>query len=457
MEIKVKDTTERLGYAPLGRLLLGLSLPGMASMITIALYNIIDTFWVARLGHEAIAALTIILPYHILIIAVAVGTGVGMSALTSRRFGERNVEAANHAAGQVFFLSIVLGGIFLISAVFFPRPLLVILGATPDIIDFGTEYLVIIGLGFPLFVFSIMANNLLRGAGDALRPMIFLMTGSVINIILDPFLILGIGPFPEMGMSGAALATVISQVIPAILGFTYLVARRSSYRIQWYHLKPSLPVIHDIYRVGLPSMLMEMGESAVFILFNNILSIFGSVAIAAAGIGFRIMDLAWMPIFGVSQGLLPIVGYSLGARLWSRLWRAVRLASIGLSLFLAVVLVPLELFAPQLIGIFSNDPELLSIGVPAMRIIVSTLFFVGPSVLFITTFQGLAKGRDALVLTLVRQFVFFVPLLFLLSRMWGLSGVWVSVPISDSLAFIVSAIWLVHEYKHQQRSGIWGK
>lgn len=444
-----------MGDAPLGRLLLSLSLPGMVSMITLALYNIIDTFWVAQLGHEAIAALTIVLPFHILIIAIGVGTGIGINALTSRRFGERNIEATNHVAGQIFLLSGFLGGIFLVTAVFFPHPVLTILGATPDIMDYGTQYLVIIGFGIPPLLFSIMANNLLRGSGDALRPMIFMVTASVINIILDPFLIFGIGPFPEMGVRGAALATVISQLLAAGLGFYYIVARKSAYRLELRHLRPSLPVIRDIYRVGFPSMMLELGESVVFVLFNNVLSTFGSLTIAAAGIGFRIVDLAWMPIFGASQGLLPIVGFNFGARLWNRLWRAVKLASGGLALFLVLPLVALEIFAPQLIGIFSNDPELLAIGVPAMRIMLSTLLIVGPSILFITTFQGLSKGKDALFLSLVRQFIFFVPLLFLLSRMWGIYGVWLSLPISDFLAFLVSGLWLFREYKRQQRTGEW--
>jgi len=420
-----------------------------------ALYNIIDTFWVARLGHEAIAALTIVLPYHILIIAIGVGTGIGISALTSRRFGEGNIEAANHAGGQIFSLSVFLGSIFLVIAVFFPHTTLTILGATPDIMDYGTQYLVIIGFGIPFVVFSITANNLLRGSGDALRPMIFMITGSVVNIILDPFMIFGIGPFPEMGVRGAALATVISQLLTAGLSFYYIVARRSAYRIGLRHLRPNLPVIRDIYRIGLPSMIMEISESVCFTLFNNVLSVFGSLAIAAAGIAFRIADLAWMPIFGVSQGLLPIIGFNFGARLWNRLWRAVKLASGGLTLFLGLALVVLEIFTPQLIGIFSDDPELMAIGVPAMRIMLATLFIVGPSILFVTTFQGLSKGKEALILSLVRQFIFFVPLLFLLSRVWGLNGIWLSLPISDILAFLVSGLWLFREYKLQQRTGVW--
>ena len=455
MKPELKETTERLGSAPLGRLLLSLSLPGMASMITMALYNIIDTFWVARLGYQAIAALTIVIPFHVLVIAISVGSGIGISALASRRFGERNLEAINQVAGQIFPLAMLPGAIFLMAAVFFAKPILTICGATPDIMDFATQYLTVIGFGMPFIFFMIMGSSLLRGSGDAIRPMAFMITASIINIILDPFLIFGIGPFPEMGVRGAALATVIAQLIGAGLTFYYIVARKSAYRIGLHNLRPNLPIIRDIYRVGFPSMVLEIMESVVFALFNYVVSAFGSLALAAVGITIRIVDLAWMPMWGISQGLLPIVGFNFGARLWDRLWRAVKLASGGLMLVTGVALVPLQIFAPELIGIFSDDPELMVIAVPAMRIFLSTLIIVGPSILFITTFQGLSKGKEALVLSLIRQLIFFVPALFLLPRILGINGIWLSVPISDVLAFIVSGLWLFREYKLQQRTGAW--
>ncbi|MDP2729912.1 MAG: MATE family efflux transporter [Dehalococcoidales bacterium] len=439
----------------MGRLILSLSLPGMASMITLALYNIIDTFWVARLGHEAIAALTIILPWNILVIAIGVGSGIGISALTSRRFGEGNIEATNHAAGQVFPLSGLFGGIFLASAVFLPHPMLTFFGATQDIMDYASQYLRIIGFGVPFLLLSIMNNNLLRGSGDALRPMIFMIAGAVVNIILDPLLIFGIGPFPELGVQGAALATVIAQLISAGLNFSYIIARRSAYRIELHHLKPGLSILFDIYRVGFPSIIMQITESVTFILLNNVLSTFGSLAIAAAGLVIRVADLAFMPAFGVSQGLLPIVGFNFGAHLWKRVWVAVKLASGGLALFMAITMVVLEIFAPEIIGIFSDDPELITIAVPAMRIVMTSLFLIGPAILFVTTFQGLSKGKDALILSQTRQLVFLVPLLFLLPRIWGATGIWLSIPFSDALGFLVAGLWLFREYKMQQKAGNW--
>jgi len=453
-EIKLKETTKRLGDAPLGKLLLSLSLPGIASMITMALYNIIDTFWVARLGYRAIAALTIVMPYHILIIAIGAGTGIGVSALTSRRFGEGNAEATNHVAGQIFPLAVLLGSVFLATAVFFSHTILTICGATPDIMDYATQYLVIISFGAPFLIFSISANNLLRGSGDAIRPMIFMIIATVINIILDPLMIFGIGPFPEMGVRGAALATTISQACAAGLNFYYIVAHKSIYRIKLAQIRLNLPILRDIYRVGFPAMIMETTESITFALFNYVISAFGSLAIAAAGLAIRIGDLAFMPMFGVAQGLLPIVGFNFGAKLWDRVWRAVKLACIGLALTMGAATVVLEIFTPQAVGIFSDDPELMALAVPAMRITLSSLVIVGPTILFNTAFQGLSKGKEALALSLIRQFLFFVPLLLLLPRIWGINGVWLTWPSSDILAFIVAGLWLFREYKLQQQKNL---
>lgn len=456
MKPELKEGTKRLGEAPLGRLLLSLSLPGMASMIILSLYNIIDTFWVARLGHEAIAALTIVMPFHVLIIAVSVGSGIGVSSLISRRFGERDIETTNHIAGQIFVIAGLFGSIFLATFVVFAQLLLTIGGATPDIIDYATQYLTIIAFGAPFLVFSITTSELLRGSGDALRPMIFSIIASVTNIILDPFMIFGWGLFPEMGVRGAALATVLAQLLAALLAFSYIVVlRRSAFRIKPRHLKPSISILRDIYRVGFPSMITEFSESITFILFNKILSSFGSVALAAGGLAIRIIDFAFMPIFGASQGLLPVVGFSFGARFWHRLWGAVRLASLGLALILSIVTIGVEVFSPQLIGIFTDEPELISQGVPAMRITVSTLCIFGPSIMFITTFMGLGKGKDVLFLSLARQLLFFIPALLMLPRFLGANGVWLSIPVSDFTGFLLTGFWLFREHKKQRKSKGW--
>jgi len=420
-----------------------------------SLYHLADAFWVAKLGYQAIAAMTIIFPYFVLAIAVGVGSGVGANALASRRFGERNIEATNQVAGQVFSLCAIFGVIFLLAATFFTKPILIISGATADVMDFATQYLMVLGWSIPFFFFRLMTGNVFRASGEAIKPMIFGIVGSVVNIILDPFLIFGWGPFPEMGIRGAALATVIASLFGAGLSLYYLVAHKSVYRIKLQHLKPNLPILRDIYRVGAPAILMEGTGSIVIALFNNVLAGFGSVALATIGIAGRIADLAFMPIIGASHGLLPVVGFCFGAHLWHRLWRAVRLASVALVIIMGASTVILEIFAPQTIAIFSKDPKLLEIGVPAMRIFISTMILVGPEVMIITTFQGLSKGKEAMVLSLVRQFIFFVPALYLLPPVLGITGVWVSIPVSDILAFVVTLLWILREYRVQKKSDKW--
>jgi putative MATE family efflux protein len=451
----LQEYTERLGYAPLGRLLLRLSLPSIAATVTLSLYNVVDTFWVSKLGHGAIAALTIVFPYQILVIALGVGTGIGVAALVSRRFGENNPEATNHVAGQTFFLSAFWGLLFMMIAVGFSQTILTAFGATPDIMEYGTQYLVITAYGAPQIIFALVASNLIRGSGDAVKPMIIMIAASVVNIILDPLMILGLGPFPEMGVRGAALATVIAQSLGAALALYYLLARRTAFRIRVGYLKPNMPILGDIYRVGAPTSIIEITESLCFILFNIAVSSFGSIAIAAVGIVMRIADLAFMPIIGLSHGLLPIIGFNFGAGYLKRLWKAVKLSSVSSLLLLAVIALFMEIFAPQVVAIFSDNPEVLAVTVPAMRIMLSALFLLGPSIMFITTFQGLSQGTMALILSLVRQFVFFLPLLYLLRYLLGLNGVWLSLPISDTLGFMVTFAILYREYRKQRKSDRW--
>jgi Na+-driven multidrug efflux pump len=215
--------------------------------------------------------------------------------------------------------------------------------------------------------------------------------------------------------------------------------------------------IVGIYRVGLPSAVMGITETIVFVLFNNVVAGYGSVALAAVGIAGRISDLAFMFIEGLAHGLLPIVGYSLGAKLWSRLWRAVKLSSISAATLMAIATIILEIFTETIIRLFNDDPALIEIAVPGMRIFIATMAIIGPTVMFITTFQGLSRGKDAMVLALARQFIFFVPPLYILPRFLGLNGVWLSLPLSDILGFITVSLWLWLEYRRQNKSGLWLK
>ena len=443
--------TERLGTASIGTLLVKLSLPSVAAAVTTSLYNVVDTFWVAKLGHEAIAALTIIFPFQIMYYAIGGGTGIGLSALVSRRFGERNIEATNHAAGQVFVLSIFWGFIFMLIGIFFAESILPAMGATPDILEYSIQYMVIVACGAIPMIFSQVISSLIRGSGDAVKAMMIMIIGCILNIILDPFLILGLGPFPKMGVSGAALATVIAQSCGALLGLYYLLAHKTAFKIRLSHLKPDIAILRDIYRVGASATILQVTESLGFMLFNKVASSYGSIYVAALGMAMRVSDLTFMPIIGLSNALLPIVGYNFGTGDFKRLWRAVKLASLSLAALLVTLSVGIVVFAPQLISIFSSEPALLKATIPAMRIMLSTLVFVGLTMLFITTFQGLSRGLLALVLSLARQLIFFIPLMYLLSFLLGINGVWLSLPASDILGFIIALLFVLREYRKRQK------
>lgn len=443
--------TEHLGTAPIGRLLLSLSIPGIAAAVTMSLYNIVDTFWLARLGYGTIAALTIILPYQILFFTVGNGTGIGLAALVSRQFGEKNPEATNHAAGQIYFLSVVWGLVFIVVPYFFADSLLLLMGATPDIMDYARQYLVIVSYGAPFIIFTQIATSLIRGSGDAVKPMIITVSACVVNIILDPLLIFGIGPFPEMGISGAAQATTIAEGCGALMCLYCLVFRKTSFRIEPSYLVPDFRILWDIYRIGASAMILQITESLSFVLFNKVVSSYGSIYLAALGMSMRLLDLAFMPIIGLSNGLLPIVAYNLGSQDFKRMWRSVKLAVISIVVLLLVIMVGIELFTPQIIRIFSDEAELLTAATPVMRIILSSLCLVGPTMLFITAFQGMSRGVLSLALSLVRQFVFFIPLLYLFSYLFGITGVWASMPVADVLGFAVASFFIIRAYKKYRR------
>ena len=452
---ELQETTARLGTERLNRLLLRLSGPSMASMMAMSFYNLADTFWLGRLSYEAVAAITVTFPFFIVVFAVGLGSGVGTNALASKRFGERNIEATNHVAGQVFPLTAIFGVVFVIASVLFARPLAAALGAPPHITGMTVDYLIFCGWGVPFTLFRLISRNVFHASGDVVNPMIFIIAGSVVNAALDPFFIFGWGPFPEMGVAGAGLATTIGGGVTAALSAYHLVGGRSVYRLKLRHLKPDLSIIAQIYRVGLPSVLMDIVEALLYLALNRVISGFGSVALAALGIAGRIADLAFIPVVGVAHALLPIVGFCFGAHLWQRLWAAIKQSTLISAAVLGIASLFLGIFAPQIIAIFNDTPELLAIAVPGMRIFIAAFVLVGPGIMFIISFQGLSKGWTAICLSLVRQLGVFLPALFILSRVLGLTGAWVAMPISDAALAIVGGLWLYREYRLQKRSGIW--
>ena len=430
-----------LGKEAIFPLILKMSWPSIVAMIAMSLYNFIDTFWLARLSSQALAALTVCFPIQMIFAAIGVGTGIGAGSFSARMFGAGKFLQAKQTAGQIFSLSFFFSLIMIIFVLFFYDAILTFFGASDEIMPLCRDYLVIIVFSSPFLFFSMMSNNLLRVEGRPLLSMYVVLVASISSAILDPFLIFGIGPFPRMGIKGAALAAVIAQFLACLFSIYFMQLKSSKYELKWEYLFPNISIINSIYSTGFPSIAANLIISLVLVVYNHVLANFGSLAIAALGICFRVNSLVTMVLFGIGFGLMPIVGFNDGARLYQRLKKSVFVAlKVSIS-FAAVSSIILEIFAPQIVGLFSNDPALLAIAIPALRIYVSVLILIAPIMMFINMFLGLGKGTLAMFLLFFRDSILLIPLLIILSSSFGLLGAWLALPLANLLAFFAVFFW----------------
>jgi putative MATE family efflux protein len=342
-------------------LIIKMSWPSVIAMVAMSVYNFIDTFWLAKLSHQALAALTICFPIQMIFAAIGIGTGVGAGSFSARMFGAGKNDKAKQTAGQIFLLSIFFGLIMILFVFFFHDAILNIFGTTAEILPLSREYLTYIVFSSPFLFFSMMSNNLLRSEGRPLLSMSVVLVTSIISAILDPLLIFGIGPFPQLGIKGAALAAVIAQIIACIFSVYFMQLKSSKYELKWTYLVPDFRIIKEIYSTGFPSIVINLIISLVLIIYNHVLADFGSLAIATLGICFRVNGLVSMVLFGIGFGLMPVVGFSYGAKLYHRLSQSVYVA-IKVSISIAVIsTILLEIFAESIIRMFSNDPALIVI------------------------------------------------------------------------------------------------
>ncbi len=426
-----------LGREPILALLLKMSWPSITAMLAMAVANLIDSFWLARLSTRALAALTLCFPIQMLFGAIGVGTGVGAGSFAARMFGAKQIEKARRTAGQVMLLSIALGALTILSVLIFHDAILRGFGATEDILPLARKYLVLIVFGSPFLYFLMMANNLLRAEGKPLLSMYVVLTFSAVLIVLEPFLVFGWWFFPKLGIVGAALAAVVSQAASAALSFHFLRLDSSRYRLTWRFLAPSLSICRSIYQTGLPSVSMNLVVSVVMVIYNHILASFGPLALATLGLCFRINGLVMMILFGVGHGVMPMVAFSEGAGHHRRLVDTVRVAVRCSALFALLSSLLLIAFARPILAAFSSDLELLEMAVPALRLFISALVLIAPSIIWINMFIGLGKGTTAMLLMFARDVVLLIPMLFILPFYYGLTGVWMAQPLSTILAFVM--------------------
>ena len=443
----MKDKAIDFRKEPILPLLLKMSWPSITAMLAMAIYNLIDTFWLTRFSPQAIAALTICFPIQMIFGAIGVGTGVGAGSFAARMFGAGKDVKAEQTSGQVIILSLTFGFLIIFLTLIYPDSILRIFGATDDILPLSRQYLLTIVFGSPFLLFMMMSNNLLRAEGRPNTSMFVILTMSVIGAILDPILIFGWGPIPQMGILGAAISAIIAYAVSGFLSFYYLQSKSSKYDLKWKYLIPNMAIIYAIYQTGFPSLIMNLFFGLVLIVYNHVLGSFGPLAIATLGLCFRINGLVVMVLFGIGQGVMPLVGFNDGAGLHDRLMETVNVAVKLTAVFCTAAFFLFEIFAYRILILFTDNLQLIEMAVPALRIFAFMLLMIGPNLVWINMFIGLGKGMTSMVLLLMRDALVLIPMLFILPPWFGLNGVWMAQPLSNLLAFFIILFWTKREFR----------
>jgi len=432
-----KQSTE-LGTEKISKLLVRLSLPAFIGMFVGSLYNVIDTIFIARgVGTVGVAALSIAFPIQMIIMAFAAAFGVGSASIISRRLGANRLEDANlvfgHMVWLIGFFSIVMAG----TASLLLEPLLKLFGATAQILPYAKDYLSIILLGSVAFSFAMATNNIVRSEGNAKTAMLTMVIAAVINLILNPIFIFGLG----WGMKGAALATIIGQATGAIWLFLYFYKGKGSLTLKWIGWKPNFTIIKEIIIIGMPVFVMMASVSLMFVSVNWMLvTISTELQIAIFGIISRVIAFTTMPINGIVQGMQPIIGYNFGAKLVDRLNQTVKIGIVVATMIATTTWIIVMLIPEPLMGIFSTDQAVIKDGALAMAIIFMLTPIIGFQMVVAGLFQALGKAKIAFVLSLSRQLIFLIPFVLILPHFYGLKGVWMAFPIADGLAFLLAFI-----------------
>ena len=439
----------KMGVMPVKRLVLSMSLPMMISMLVQALYNVVDSYFVAKLSENALAAVGLAFPFQNLMIAVCVGTSVGVNALLSRSLGAKDYETANRSAENGVFLSLLSTLVFSVCGIVFAAPYFMAQNQDMDIVNQGISYLrICAGLSFGLFL-EVMLERLLQSTGRTFYTMITQGVGAILNIVMDPLLIFGIGPFPAMGVAGAAAATVTGQIVAAALALVFNITHNPEISPRLKGFRPSAAVIRRIYSVGVPTIVLNSISSVMTFGINLILDAISKTAAAVAvfNVYFKLQSFVFMPVFGLNNGMVPIVSYNLGARQKARLVEAVRFSAILAVGIMLTGLGIIQLLAAPILGMFEASAEMLDIGVPALRIISLCFVFAGFNVIASSTFQALGNGVLSMVVSFVRQLVILLPAAYLLSLTGSVTAVWWAFPIAEIAAVILSALFLRHSFR----------
>ena len=444
------ERENKMGTMPVGKLIINMSLPMVISMLVQALYNVVDSVFVSRISEQALTAVSLAFPAQNLMIGVATGTGVGVNALLSRALGEKNRGRVSKVAENGVFLALVGYALFLVFGLFGSRVFMASQTQVSEIIEMGTEYLTVCcGLSFGIFG-EIMFERLMQSTGRTFYTMITQGVGAIFNIIFDPIFIFTL----DMGVTGAALATVLGQIVAFVLAIVLNHKYNPDVRLSAKGFKPDFKMIGEIYAIGVPSIIMVCIGSVMTFCMNKILIAYTAGKETAAtvyGVYFKLNSFIFMPVFGLNNGVIPIVAYNYGARNKHRMLHAIKLSAafacgvmlVGMVIFLSV---PGLLF-----GLFDASEQMLSIGVPALRIISTSFAFAGVCIALGSVFQALGRGTYSMIVSFIRQLVVLVPCAYLLAR-WGLSIgnndlVWLSYPIAEVFSLAVTLILFMRLYR----------
>ena len=439
-ESKMEQLKEnKMASSPMLKLIISMSLPSMFSMLIQALYNIVDSMFIAHYSQEGLTAISLAFPIQMLMISVAVGTGVGINSLVSRRLGEKRFAEANSAATHGLLLSVISWVVFVVLGLLFIEPYFSMMQASEQVKQFSCTYTnIVIYLSIGCFVQCTLEKTL-QATGNMIYPMLFQLTGAIVNIIFDPIFIFGYFGVPQMGVAGAAIATVLGQIVAMIFSLIVIFTKSHDVHITFKGFKWNFKTVKDIYIVGIPSIVMQAIGSVLTTALNKILIGFSESAVSVFGIYYKLQSFVFMPVFGMTQGLMPILGYSYGARNKQRLLSALK---YGLIIAFTIMLVGTVLFwafPKPLLMIFDATPEMVDIGVPALRIISLCFTAAAIGITFSTMFQAVGIGINSLIISLLRQIIILLPSAYFLSKL-GLEPVWWSFPIAEVGSLMASII-----------------
>lgn len=434
----------KMGWMKIPRLLFSISVPIIISMLVQALYNIVDSIFVAQFDNVAgTGALTLAFPIQNLMIALSVGLAVGMNAILSRSLGQKEHEKANLVAGQGFFLTICGYLIFLLFGLFLAEPFVAMQKEVgTKVYEYSVDYISIISIGAIGVFIQVTTERLLQATGKSVYSMIIQLSGAVINIILDPIMIFGLLGCPEMGVAGAALATVIGQLAAAVIGIFLNLKFNPEIKIKLKNFIPKFKILKEMLAIGIPAVLMQAIGSVMTFSMNNILGKFSQEAENVFGIYFKLQSFIFMPVFGLNNGMVPIISYNYGAKKKERIYATMKLAAFVAVGYMILGLLVFQLFPGALLGMFNASEEMLAIGKIALRTISISFIMAGFSIVSISTCQALGKSIYSLIVSVARQLVVLIPVAFLLSLTGKVNLVWLAFPISEVVGCTLCIIFV---------------